>query len=80
MPVPRPATLHDLLVGWQAGEIGYREAMRRARIDTLDELYEAARLSGVELSTDLWPEEREQARIVGALLRDQLRDRVEAGP
>ena len=71
MSVPHPATLHDLLVAWQAGEIGYREALRRARIDTLGELYEAAELSGVPLSKDLWPEEREQARIVGALLRER---------
>lgn len=71
MSVPRPATLHDLLIAWQAGEIGYREALRRARIETLGELYEAAELSGVPLSTDLWPEEREQARIVGALLRER---------
>ena len=76
MPLPRPATLHQLLVAWQAGEIGYREAMRRAQIETLGELYDAAELSGVPLSTDLWPEELEQARVVGALLREQVAART----
>lgn len=72
MALHRPATLHDLLIAWQAGAIGHREAMRRARIETLGELYEAAELSGVPLSTDLWPEELEQARVVGALLRERV--------
>lgn len=35
----RLLTLHDILVAWQAGEIGYRRAMQLAQIDTLDELY-----------------------------------------
>lgn len=73
MPLSRPASLHEILVAWQDGAIGYREALARARLDTLDELYEAAELSGVALSGDLDPAEREQARMVAALLRDQVR-------
>ena len=69
----RPASLHDLLVAWQAGEIGYRQAMSRAKIETLDELYDAARLSGVAIGTDLTPGERASARAVADLLRDQPR-------
>lgn len=73
MALPRPASLHGILVAWQAGEIGYREALERAKLDSLDELYDAAQLSGVALSTDLDAAEREQARVVGAILRDLVR-------
>lgn len=69
----RPASLHDLLVAWQAGDIGYREAMERAQIDTLDELYEAAHLSGVTISPELTPAERRQVSDVVDLLRRQER-------
>lgn len=69
----RPATLHDLLVAWQAGEIGYREAMERAQIETLDELYEAAHLSGVAISAELTPAERRQVTDVVDLLKGQER-------
>lgn len=69
----RPASLHDLLVAWQAGKIGYREAMERAQIETLDELYEAAHLSGVAVSPDLTPAERRQVSDVVDLLRGQER-------
>jgi hypothetical protein len=65
----RPATLYDLLVAWQAGQIGYREAMERAQIETLDELYEAAHASGVTISPELTPAERRQAAEVVPLLR-----------
>ena len=34
-------TLHAILSAWQDDRINRRDAMRRARIDTLDELYEA---------------------------------------
>lgn len=49
----RLMTLRDILVAWQAGDIGYRRAMDLAQIDTLDELYEAAHLSGVKIRTKL---------------------------
>lgn len=73
MALIRPASLYDILVAWQADEIGYREALERAKLDTLDELYDAAELSGVPLSIDLKPAELEQARVVGAILRDLVR-------
>lgn len=69
----RLLTLHDILVAWQADEIGYRRAMVLAQIDTLDELYEAAALSGVEIRTQLTPGESSMAKIVGELIRDQAR-------
>ena len=69
----RPASLYDLLVAWQAGEIGYREAMSRAGVDTLDELYDAAKLSGVTIRGDLTAAELSQASLVASLLRDQPR-------
>lgn len=64
-----PATLYDLLVAWQAGQISYRQAMERAQIETLDELYEAAHNSGVTISPELTPAERRQAAEVVELLR-----------
>lgn len=73
MVLARPASLYEILIAWQAEEIGYREALARTKLDTLDELYEAAELSGVPLSSELDPAEREQALAVAELLRDQLR-------
>jgi hypothetical protein len=70
MALSRPASLHDILTAWQAGAIGYREALERAKLDSLEELYEAAELSGVALSTDLDPTERDVARRIGQVLRD----------
>jgi len=69
----RPASLYDLLVAWQAGQIGYRQAMERAQIETLDELYEAAHNSGVTISPELTPAERRQAAAVVELLKGQER-------
>lgn len=66
-------TLHDILVAWQQDHIDYREALRLARIDTLDELYEAADLSGVELRTRLHDFEDRQADLVAGLIRGQAR-------
>jgi len=69
-------TLHDILVAWQQDRIDYREAMRLARIDTLDELYEAADLSGVEIRTQLHDFEDRQADLVADLIRGQARLRA----
>ena len=67
----RLLTLHDILVAWQAGEIGYRRALQLARIDTLDELYEAAHLSQVAVRTEPTSEEQAMAGIVVDLIRAQ---------
>lgn len=69
----RLLTLHDTLVAWQAGEIGYRRAMELARIDTLDELYDAANLSGVEIRKALTKDEQTMAGIVAELVRGQAK-------
>ena len=69
----RLLTLHDVLVAWQNDHIDYREAMRLAQIDTLDELYEAAELSGVEIRTALQPFEDRQASVVAELIKGQAR-------
>lgn len=66
-------SLHDILVAWQNGDIGYRRALDLARIDTLDELYEAAHHSGVTIRSKLTGEEETQARIVAELIRGQAR-------
>ena len=66
-------SLHDILAAWQAGRIDYREAMDRARIDTLDELYHAAAHSGVDIRTEPSDHELRQAEIVAELIRGQAR-------
>lgn len=71
--VMRLATVHDILVAWQAGEIGYRRALELTQIDTLDELYEAAHLSGVEIRMELTPDEQAMAKVVADLIRDQVK-------
>ncbi len=67
----RLITLHDILVAWQAGDIGYRRAMQLAQIDTLDELYEAAHNSGVQINTKLTSDEEAMANVVADLIRGQ---------
>lgn len=69
----RLLTLHDILVAWQAGEIGYRRALQLAQIDTLDELYEAAHDSRVPISSKLTSDEEAMAGIVADLIRGQAR-------
>lgn len=69
----RLLTLHDILIAWQGGEIGYRRAMQLAQIETLDELYEAAHNSGVAIRTTLTSDEEAMARIVADLIRGQAR-------
>jgi len=69
-------TLHDILAAWQQDRIDYRGAMRLARIETLDELYEAADLSSVEIRTQLHDFEDRQADLVADLIRGQARLRA----
>lgn len=69
----RLPTLHDILVAWQADEIGYRRALQLAQIDTLDELYEAAALSGVAIRTEPTAEETAMGNLVAELIRGQAR-------
>ena len=64
-------SLHDILVAWQNGEMSYRHALDLAQIDTLDELYEAAALSGVVLRTRLTDAEDASATLLAQLLRDR---------
>lgn len=66
-------TVHDILVTEQAGEIGYRRALQLAKIDTLDELYEATALSGVQVRTKLTSDEQAMAQVVADLIRGQAR-------
>ncbi len=69
----RLLTLHDILVAWQEDRIDYREAMRRAKIDTLDELYESAELSGVDIRSRLHDFEDRQADLVADLIKGQAK-------
>lgn len=69
-------SLHDILTAWQAGEMPYRTALDLAQIDTLDELYDAAELSGVPIRTCISEKENRQAKIVANLIRGQAQLRV----
>ena len=69
----RLLTLHDILIAWQAGDIGYRRAMQLAQIETLDELYEAAHLSGVAIRAAPTSDEQAMANVVADLIRGQAR-------
>lgn len=60
---------HYILVAWQDGVIGYRDAIRLTASDTLFELYEACMSSGVPLRKTLTP--REEA-VVDGVVRDIL--------
>jgi hypothetical protein len=51
------AAPHDILVAWQDGEIGYREAMALTACENLFELYEACRSSCVAIRRELTPAE-----------------------
>jgi hypothetical protein len=66
------------LEAWQQGEITYRRALRLVGVDTIADLYEAARSSGVDIRLDPTPAEvhlsdqanrlidREMERIIAA--------------
>ena len=47
------ASPHDILQAWQDGSIGYREAMRLTGCESLFELYQACRSSGVAIRSVL---------------------------
>jgi hypothetical protein len=62
-------SVHDVLTGWQAGEITTARAMRMTGADDVMELYALASQSGVELRVGLLPREEEQARRATDLIR-----------
>jgi hypothetical protein len=51
------ASPHDILQAWQDGSIGYREAMRLTDCESLFELYQACRSSGVTIRAVLTDQE-----------------------
>jgi hypothetical protein len=63
-------TLNDILTAWQAGRIGYRQAMDWTDIDSLGGLYEAARMSGVPVRKTLSEREAERTEAIAQVLRD----------
>lgn len=77
MKIMRLLTLHDVLTAWQNGDISYREALERAHIDTLDELYEAAANSGVSVRTQLTPDETKMAHLVAPLIKQIISARTQ---
>lgn len=63
----KKASPHDILAAWQAGDINYREAMELTASESLFELYEACRSSGVPLRKDLTARE---LAVVDAVVAD----------
>jgi len=63
------ASPHDILQAWQDGTIGYREAMRLTGCESLFELYQACRSSGVAIRGVLTDQEM---RGVDATVSDLL--------
>lgn len=62
-------TLHDILRAWQAGTIPSARAMALSGIDTIGELYAAARSSGVPLRKTLLAAEEAAAESAIAAIR-----------
>jgi hypothetical protein len=61
------ASPHDILQAWQDGSIGYRQAMRLTACESLFELYQACRSSGVAIRAVLTDQEM---RAVEAAVSD----------
>jgi hypothetical protein len=66
------ASPHDILQAWQDGVIDYREAMKLTACESLFELYQACRSSGVPIRGDLTAEEMQG---VDAVLSDLVGSR-----
>jgi hypothetical protein len=49
--------VHEALEAWQQGEITYRRALRLVGVDTIADLYAAARSSGVDVRIEPTPQE-----------------------
>jgi hypothetical protein len=63
------ASPHDILQAWQDGTISYREAMKLTACESLFELYQACRSSGVAIRGDLTATE---AQAVDATVSDLI--------
>ena len=53
------ASPHDILQAWQDGVIDYREAMKLTACESMFELYQACRSSGVPIRSNLTAKEME---------------------
>jgi hypothetical protein len=71
---PYPLGVHETLEAWQAGEITYRRAMRLLGVDTIADLYAAARSSGVPIRRGLTPAEERLADRVTDIIGQQMAD------
>lgn len=80
--MPYPLGVHEALEGWQAGEITYRRALRLLGVDTIADLYSAARSSDVAIRVGLTDAEERLADRATALIaraRRQARRRRRPG-
>ena len=66
LSVLQTAAPHDILQAWQDGKIGYREALRLTASESLFELYQACRSSGVRIRDELTEREIRAVNVVVA--------------
>ena len=67
-----PETVHEILVAWQAGRIGWRRAVDLVGVPGLPELYDAAHSSGVPVRKTLLPQEKRAAARAVTSIRQRL--------
>lgn len=79
-PTRSPATLHDILTAWQRGDLGTRHAMSLAGVDTIADLYGAARSSAVPIRKELLAREKAAADRATAAIRARLAQDQAARP
>lgn len=58
------ASPHEILRAWQDGVIGYRQAMKLTACESMFELYQACRSSGVSIRGNLTAKEMEAVDAV----------------
>lgn len=76
-PENDPTKLRKTLIAWQAGNIGYRHALKLTGLSSLGDLYIAAAECGVSIRREFLPREIEAAEAATALIR-RARDLEEA--
>jgi hypothetical protein len=76
--MPYPMGVHETLEAWQQGGITYRRALRLLGVDTIADLYDAARSSGVMIRREPSPAEVDLADRASAMIGRQLGKVVDA--
>ena len=75
-----PETVHEVLVAWQEGRLGWRRAVDLVGVAGLPDLYDAAASSGVTIRKTLLPREKRAVERAVAAIRKRLSDETEDEP